>query len=91
MSKKSERLRHFYKGNKYRALQKRVFLRDGHKCTDCGATHELTLDHIVPRVQDESLFWDEDNCRTLCDSCRVKNDLVMWSKGELKVKEGSSL
>jgi len=83
MSKNGERLRHLYKGGKYRALRKRVFWRDGHKCVNCGATHNLTLDHITPRTQDESLFWNEDNCRTLCDECRVKNDLWMIHRGEL--------
>lgn len=86
MGKNGNRTRHLYKGIRYKSLQARVFSRDGNRCTNCGATQDLTLDHITPRVQDESLFWDEDNCRTLCDKCRVKNDLLMWSRGELKAR-----
>ena len=86
MTKNGKRVRNFYRGRKYKELQARVFLRDGYRCTECGSIQDLTLDHITPRVQDESLFWDDDNCRTLCNKCRVKNDLVMWSRGELKVR-----
>lgn len=48
----------------------RVFKRDGHKCCNCGADEDLTVDHITPRSKggDDS----EDNLQTLCRSCNSK-------------------
>lgn len=52
------------------ALRQHVFERDGHRCLECAATDDLTLDHIYP--------WSlggpdtEDNLRTLCRSCNSK-------------------
>lgn len=46
-----------------------VFERDNYQCTACGATEDLTLDHIHP--------WSlggpdtEDNLRVLCRSCNA--------------------
>lgn len=44
-----------------------VFERDGNACLACGATHSLSLDHIVPLSKggDNS----DDNLQTLCHSC----------------------
>ncbi|MEU3529387.1 HNH endonuclease [Streptomyces sp. NPDC038707] len=47
--------------------RRRIYERDGHACLICGATDDLTLDHIYP--------WSlgcpdtDDNLRTLCRSC----------------------
>jgi hypothetical protein len=47
--------------------RERIYKRDGHRCVRCGATEDLTLDHIHPR----SLAGNDsdDNLRTLCRSC----------------------
>lgn len=57
------------------ALRELVFKRDGHACVRCGATEDLTLDHIH--------LWSlggpdtEANLRVLCRSCNSsKGDRV---------------
>lgn len=52
------------------SLHRRVFTRDGHKCTNCGSTHALEVDHIIPRAKGgpDSL----ENLRLLCRSCNQR-------------------
>lgn len=51
-------------------LRALVFARDGYKCVTCGATDDLTLDHIYP--------WSlggpdvEENLRVLCRPCNSR-------------------
>lgn len=51
-------------------MRARIYTRDGRRCLTCGATDDLTLDHIYP--------WSlggpdtDDNLRTLCRSCNSR-------------------
>ena len=50
-----------------------VFERDGNLCTYCGSPYDLTIDHIVPRVQGGD--HEPSNLATACRSCNsAKND-----------------
>jgi hypothetical protein len=51
-------------------LRERVYQRDGHRCVDCGATEDLTLDHIYPW----SLGGPDtyENLRLLCRPCNSR-------------------
>lgn len=49
------------------AVRQAVFDRDGRACKSCGATDDLSLDHIVPRSMGGS--HDESNLQTLCRRC----------------------
>lgn len=51
------------KDRRRRALIK----RDGHRCKVCGATCDLTIDHIVPRSRGGSNRLE--NLRLLCEPC----------------------
>lgn len=60
-------------------LRAAVFERDGYSCVRCGATNDLTLDHIYP--------WSlggpdtEDNLRVLCRPCNSsKGDRVQAAR-----------
>ena len=79
MSKSSEQNR-----SKWRKLRKRVLKRDNYQCMKCGSGENLTIDHIIPCVKDKSLIYVDDNTRTLCESCRIKNDLELWERGLLQ-------
>jgi len=48
-------------------IRRAVFARDGHRCQWCGATDDLTLDHIWPQLLggEHTL----ENLRVLCRSC----------------------
>lgn len=52
------------------ALRKRIFDRDGNACLECGATENLTIDHIRPVV----LGGDDadSNLQTLCKLCNSR-------------------
>jgi 5-methylcytosine-specific restriction endonuclease McrA len=54
----------------YHKHRDEVFSRDGHKCRQCGATENLTLDHIVSIASGGTS--DVSNLQTLCRSCNVK-------------------
>lgn len=38
-------------------------------CELCGATNDLTVDHIIPVSQRPELAYKVENCRILCRSC----------------------
>ncbi|NBT41122.1 MAG: HNH endonuclease, partial [Alphaproteobacteria bacterium] len=47
-----------------------VFLRDGFSCQYCGATEDLTFDHLVPRSKGGMTTWD--NVITACSPCNLR-------------------
>ena len=47
-----------------------IMKRDGHKCLYCGATENLTIDHIHPASRGGENTWE--NMATSCNSCNVK-------------------
>ena len=48
-----------------------IYKRDGNKCQYCGATKDLTIDHIHPRSLGGPDTWE--NLVTACSSCNSKN------------------
>ena len=47
-----------------------LFLRDRFSCQYCGATHDLTFDHVVPRAQGGRTTWE--NVATACAPCNLR-------------------
>ncbi len=48
--------------------RREIFARDSHTCQYCGTrTHDLTLDHVVPRHRGGSHSWD--NLVAACKAC----------------------
>jgi len=47
-----------------------LFLRDGFSCVYCGATEDLTFDHVVPRSRGGKTAWD--NIVTACSTCNLR-------------------
>lgn|SRR5699024_1689418 len=47
-----------------------IFKRDGNICQYCGDTHNLTIDHIMPRSRGGADSWE--NLVTACDTCNVR-------------------
>ena len=47
-----------------------IFRRDGHKCQYCGSSHDLTLDHVLPRSRKGGTTWE--NLITACKSCNMR-------------------
>ena len=63
------------RGAAWARLSAQIIERDGHQCVRCGATEDLTVDHIValatmdPDDLEAGLDRDPDNLQTLCRSC----------------------
>ena len=56
---------------KVRLTRKEIFARDGWACVYCGrATHDLTLDHVIPRHRGGQHTWD--NLVSACKPCNHK-------------------
>lgn len=61
---------------------KKIFERDGNKCLRCGATEDLTTDHIVP-VSKGGDKHDQNNKQTLCSECNYwkSNTTIDYREG----------
>jgi 5-methylcytosine-specific restriction endonuclease McrA len=46
-----------------------VWQRDGGKCRNCGSTHDLHFDHVIPRSWGGAST--VDNVQVLCRHCNV--------------------
>jgi 5-methylcytosine-specific restriction endonuclease McrA len=46
-----------------------LFLRDGFSCQYCGATGDLTFDHVVPRARGGVTSWE--NVVAACSKCNL--------------------
>ncbi|MBO6636118.1 MAG: HNH endonuclease, partial [Parvibaculum sp.] len=58
-----------------------LFLRDRFTCQYCGARHELTFDHVVPRSRGGQTTWD--NVITACAPCNLKKGGKMPAQAEM--------
>ena len=76
-----------YNNAEWRRLRREVLKRDGYQCCQCGATAEecgfpLEIHHIIPPKGNKELFYNIDNCVTLCKCChsRITQQEVMENK-----------
>jgi 5-methylcytosine-specific restriction endonuclease McrA len=51
-----------------------VLIRDSNTCKDCGvvSTHNMHVDHILPRKTHPQLSYALSNLQTLCASCHTR-------------------
>lgn len=61
-----------YRKNIRKSVRRAVFERDGHRCVFCGATENLSLDHIVRYADDGPDT--EENLRVLCMKCNQSRE-----------------
>ena len=47
-----------------------LFKRDNHECQYCGASRDLTLDHLIPRSKGGKTTWK--NLVTACKQCNAR-------------------
>lgn len=63
-------------------LRKEVFMRDGYRCVECGATKDesrLEVDHIIPISKGGTN--DIDNLQTLCRECNQNKSNIVFPDG----------
>ena len=63
-------LKRYIQPAKYPAFTRfNLFLRDRFVCQYCGATHDLTFDHVIPRSRGGRTTWE--NVVTACTRCNL--------------------
>ena len=55
-----------------RAQRERVYQRDRYRCLDCGTTHDLTLDHILPLAEQIKRHYRDEELTTRCRQCNAR-------------------
>ncbi|MEL6375375.1 MAG: HNH endonuclease [Pseudomonadota bacterium] len=58
-----------------------LFLRDRFTCQYCGATDDLTFDHVIPRSHGGQTTWD--NVVAACAPCNLKKGGMMPAVAEM--------
>ena len=77
-------LRDYVKPALYPAFTRfNLFLRDGFSCQYCGATGEMTFDHVVPRSRGGKTTWK--NVVAACSRCNLKKGDMTVSKSGLRL------
>ena len=78
------RLRTKVKYNPYKFVmlnRQNIMRRDGYACAYCGSTHNLTIDHIMPKSRGGKDVWE--NLVTACGTCNFLKDSMTpeeWGK-----------
>jgi 5-methylcytosine-specific restriction endonuclease McrA len=65
--------------------KRNVMIRDGYKCTYCGSTDTLTIDHVIPISRNGKS--DFDNCVTCCKTCNAKKKDRTPSEAKMYMKK----
>ena len=64
--------------------RREVFARDGYTCQYCDRqTHDLTLDHVVPRHRGGAHTWD--NLVTACKACNHRKGGKLLEEAKLRL------
>lgn len=53
-----------------RPSRRSIHMRDGYKCSYCGSTRSLTIDHVIPSSRGGLNTWE--NMTTACCTCNLK-------------------
>ena len=59
-----------------------LFLRDKFSCQYCGATSDLTFDHLLPRSKGGETTWE--NVVTACSKCNLKKANHLYHVANMK-------
>ena len=60
-----------------------IYKRDNNKCQYCGATKNLTLDHVIPKSKGGTDTWD--NLVVACSSCNTKKGDKLLENTSMKL------
>lgn len=58
-----------------------LFLRDRFECQYCGAHHDLTFDHVIPRCSGGETTWE--NVVAACSPCNLRKGGMMPVKAQM--------
>jgi len=69
---------------RFRLSRREVFARDNHTCQYCGRqTHDLTLDHVVPRHRGGPHAWD--NLVAACKGCNHRKGGKLLEEARMRL------
>jgi len=66
-----------------------IYKRDGNKCQYCGATKDLTIDHIHPRSLGGEDTWE--NLVTACSNCNSRKGGKLLTETNMVLKKKPSV
>ncbi|WP_372892866.1 HNH endonuclease [Rhodosalinus sp.] len=62
-----------------------LFLRDEFACQYCGATHDLTFDHVVPRASGGVTSWE--NVVAACAKCNLRKGAKSLRQSGMRLRK----
>jgi hypothetical protein len=60
-----------------------IYARDGNKCQYCGATRNLTIDHVIPSSKGGDNSWENLTCA--CYKCNTKKGDKLLEDTDMKL------
>lgn len=70
--------KHDRNSDRYRKWRQAVFIRDGFRCRECGASKDLQAHHIQSWMSCKELRYSVDNGITLCRKCHLEAHGGCW-------------
>lgn len=64
--------------------RKNIMKRDGNRCQYCGASSDLTIDHVLPRSRNGKDTWE--NLVTACNKCNHKKGNRTPSEADMPLR-----
>ena len=64
--------------------RKNIYIRDNYECVYCGATNNLTIDHVLPTSRGGKNTWQ--NMVTCCKKCNAKKDNRTPNEANMNMK-----
>lgn len=62
-------------------IERQMWRRDGHKCTNCQSTHALEVEHIIPESVGGQ--WTFENLCLLCRSCNQRRAIKYFGLAKM--------
>ncbi len=69
VSERAAQSRRFLRSSEWKTAREICFSEKGMSCWQCGATEQIQVDHIKPRVKYPDLALVQSNLRPLCWNC----------------------
>jgi len=61
-----------------------IYKRDDHECQYCGAKHNLTIDHVIPRSKGGKDTWE--NLVVCCTPCNLRKGNKLLKETDMRLK-----